>query len=279
MPSCDFIFTFEDTKIRAKFPFFSQFTCAIPKHSHSINSYEIHYVPSGRGTVNISGHDYRISPGTLYITGPDIDHEQIPDPDNPMSEYCLYLQIIKTKKAADKNRPLLNIFESTPFWLGQDKHNIKMLLDLIIKETDEKNIGYEYQVSLLYQQLIIIMIRNYQDCNCISVTKDSTHLYEPYLYIEQRFLYDYNNITLDKLASDIGLSNRQTERLLKHNYNMNFRQKKHQAKMSAAKTMLSDNNLSINEISERLNYSSAGHFSTSFKKYYGISPHKFRQNQ
>lgn len=279
MPASDFVFTFEDAEIRAKLPFYSQFACAIPRHSHSINSYEIHYIPSGSGTVRISGQDYRLSPGTLYVTGPHIDHEQIPDSDNPMAEYCLYLQIISHKKGSHKSRPLLNIFESTPFWFGTDRHNIETLFKLMIQEINEKMIGYEHQIISLYQQLIIVMIRNYKDLDRLPLKEEDSHLYDPYLYIEQCFLYDYNNITLDKLASDIGLSNRQTERLLKHNYNMNFRQKKHEAKMSAARIMLSDNSLSITDIAEKLDYSSVGHFSTSFKKYFGMTPNEFRKNR
>lgn len=279
MPIKDFVFTFEDTEIRASLPFFSQFACAIPRHSHSMNSYEIHYIPSGSGTVRISGKDYLLTPGTLYVTGPYVDHEQIPDSSNPMSEYCVYLQLTMHKKPASGNRPVLSVFEATPFWFGQDCYNIEPVLKLMIQELNDKMPGYRHQVISLLRQVIVIMIRNYEDCGHLPLTDDNSHMYDPYLYIEQCFLYRYNDITLDGLASDIGLSSRQTERLLKQNYNMNFRQKKHEAKMSAAKVMLYDKNLSITDIAQRLDYSSVGHFSTSFKNYYGMTPNEFRKNQ
>lgn len=275
----DFVFTFEDSQICARLPFYSKFACSIPKHSHSINSYEIHYIPSGKGIVRIFETDYPLSSGTLYITGPNIEHEQIPDSEEPMSEYCLYFQIIKPKKSVIDNRPLLNIIENTPFWIGRDRFNIESTLQLLISEMNEKNIGYDKQAVLLFQQLIIILTRNYSHSNHVTKKKEEKFLYDPYLYIEQSFLYNYSDLTLEKLASDIGLSCRQTERILKNNYNMTFRQKKHKAKMSAAKIMLSDKNLSVRTISERLNYSSADHFSASFKKYYGVSPRQFRKNQ
>ena len=46
--------------------------------------------------------------------------------------------------------------------------------------------------------------------------------------------------------------------------------------MSAARLLLSDDSLSLSEISERLGFSSQEYFSSSFKKFYGISPSHFK---
>lgn len=47
----------------------------ILRHSHSHNSYEIHYVEEGYGKVLIDNRVYELSHNTVYITGPNIDHE------------------------------------------------------------------------------------------------------------------------------------------------------------------------------------------------------------
>ena len=68
-------------------------TSVYPKHCHGKNSYEIHYIPFGYGTVIIDEQSYAISPNTLYITGPNIMHEQLPDRQEPMCEYGINFDV------------------------------------------------------------------------------------------------------------------------------------------------------------------------------------------
>lgn len=49
--------------------------------------------------------------------------------------------------------------------------------------------------------------------------------------------------------------------------------------MSAAAILLSDNSLSLSDVSERLGYASQEYFSAAFKKHYGTSPGKFRKDK
>ena len=51
-----------------------------PSHSHSSNSYELHYIPQGRGTLISSQKSYDLYPNVLYTTGPHVEHQQYPDP-------------------------------------------------------------------------------------------------------------------------------------------------------------------------------------------------------
>jgi len=92
-------------------------------------------------------------------------------------------------------------------------------------------------------------------------------------------LYDYESITLESLADRLGLGIRQTERFIKEYYGKTFSQKKTEARMSMAKILLKDKNISISEIAKRLNYSSIEHFSYAFKKYHGISAREYRKQE
>ena len=60
-------------------------------------------------------------------------------------------------------------------------------------------------------------------------------------------------------------------------YSSSFSEKKNRARMSAAQLMLSDTSLGLLEISDKLGYSSQEYFNAAFKKYYGISPGRFRK--
>lgn len=257
-----------------------RFLRSIPSHCHSDNSYEIHYIPYGQGKVKIDKVEYQVVPNTLYVTGPHVEHEQIPDKDDPMIEYCIYLKLEKKNndKRNEKYNSYLQIFEKTKSWFGQDSQNIHPLMQQIFSELDKKYTGYMKQVETMLQQLVILMIRNYENCKHSQNHAKSLDLsYSKYFIIEEYFLYEYKDLTLDTLAARLGLGPRQTERLLNQHYGKTFLQKKMEARMSAASLLLMDPGKRITDIALNLGYSSVEHFSNAFKKYYNKSAREYRK--
>ena len=95
--------------------------------------------------------------------------------------------------------------------------------------------------------------------------------------IEEYFLYEYRNLSLEELAKRLGRSPRQTQRLLLEYYGKSYQQKKAEAKMSAAALLLADKSKNMASISEELGYSSPEHFSAAFRGYYGTTPREYRK--
>lgn len=257
-----------------------RFLRSIPSHSHSDNSYEIHYIPYGKGKVKIGNVIHQVIPNTLYITGPHIEHAQIPDKDDPMIEYCIYLKLEKKNsvKKKENQNSYLQLFENTKFWFGQANQSIHPLLQQILTELENKYTGYMKQVETLLQQLVIQIIRNYENIQTSqNQAKPIDLAYSKYFIIEEYFLFEYKTLSLDALASRLGLSPRQTERLLKKHYGKTFLQKKTEAKMSAATILLMDSKKRITDIALDLGYSSVEHFSSAFQKYYHKSAREYRK--
>lgn len=275
---------------------FERFLRSIPLHSHSRNSYEIHYIPYGHGKVRINNISYEVMPNTLYITGPHIEHEQTPDKKDPMTEYCIYLKLEKkyTSYSRPENEDFVSLFEKTFFWYGQDTQNIYSALQSIFYELEHQHTGYMTEVETLLQQLIVKVIRNYENAGQIHLTPRHYPFGEKgskvhfgfsnlsdskYIVIEESFLYEYSDLTLERLSRRLGLSPRQTERLLKEHYDKTFLQKKSEARMSAALLLLEDSANSITHISSLLGYSSVEHFSTAFKRFYQKSAREYRNEK
>lgn len=261
---------------------FERFLRSIPLHSHSRNSYEIHYIPYGHGKARINNISYEVTPNTLYITGPHVEHEQTPDKKDPMAEYCIYLKLEKkhVSPARQKSEDFVSLFEKTFFWYGQDTQNIYPILQSIFYELEHQYTGYMTEVETLLQQLIVKLIRNYKHKKGSKVHFGPSNLVDSkYIIIEESFLYEYKDLTLETLSARLGLSPRQTERLLKEHYDKTFLQKKSEAKMSAALLLLADKSNSITQIANHLGYSSVEHFSTAFKRYYQKSARAYRKEQ
>lgn len=247
-----------------------------PKHSHSKNSYELHYIKSGRGTLIADNVTYNVGPGSFFVTGPGVFHEQISDMDDPMVEYGMYLQI-STAEVLRRDNTLAQ-FINTPFFICDAGQEPALIMEEIFKELREKRFGYELMLNALIEQFLITITRFYENKTvkkrnvAVAVPADMT-----YLTIEEAFLYDYKDLTLPELARRVNLGIRQTQRLLNKHYNLTFSQKKDEARMSAALLLLKGTNKSVGEISEELGFSSPEHFTNSFKKHFGKTPVAYRK--
>ncbi len=272
-------FTIENTRFTILSLVSEQLIRPIPMHAHSKNSYELHYVAAGEGLLNVGGRQYRIQPGTVFMTGPGVEHEQISNPESPLTKYCVYLKA-EQKGRAQKDS-LAEKFTGTLFWISQDDGSLRGIIKSSFGELESSMLGRELMIESLMLQLILTIIRLYESGKAptggASQRRPSTE--HSYLIIEDEFLYDYKNITLQGLSQKLGLGTRQTERLLKEHYNKTFQQKKTESRMFAACTLLRESSKSIGEIAEELGYSSCEHFSWSFKKYCGQSPSEWRRGR
>lgn len=255
------------------------FTKSMPRHSHGNNSYEIHFIPFGYGKVYIDGAAYDITPNTLYVTGPHVEHEQIPNKENPMVEYSVYFKLQPSIGSASSEGSIAQKFGTVSFWFGQDTMDLHTLMLHLFDELRSACTGYTIQVRSMIAQLVVLMVRNYEKKKPSDTHFDPATLNDSkYLIVEERFLYDYETITLENLADTLGLSTRQTERFLKEYYGKTFRQKKAESKMSVAKMLLLEQNHPVSEVAEKLGYSSVQHFSGAFARYYGCSPRQFQKD-
>ena len=247
----------------------------MPKHSHSKNSFELHYVPSGSGVLVCEGREYQIRPGCLFMTGPGVEHEQLASPSSQFTEYCVYLKASGGSKEPPGD--IASRFIRTAFWFGYDDGSVHKLMLSLFSELRSSLPGREQIIIAIMTQLVVSTVRLYQRSKGTDRPEQDGGIgAEPnYLAIEEAFLYDYSSLTLESLAGRLGLSKRQTERLLMRHYSKSFRRKKEEARMNAAVTLLREG-MSIEDAAQRLGYSSSSHFSSAFKAYYGITPSGYK---
>ena len=251
-----------------------------PSHSHSSNSYELHYIPQGRGTLISSQKSYDLYPNVLYTTGPHVEHQQYPDPDDPTYEYCIYLRIEETHaKQRRKNMEqenIMDLFLNYPFWYGTDQADLPVTLEQIHRELFHPKPAAGLMLEALFIQFMVKVLRNYKPASKAAITSIPIPLIKAYILIEDSFLLEYDTITLEELSHRLGLSTRQTSRILFDRYGENYIQKRTEARMAAAVTFLKEGRLSVSEIAARLGYSCPNHFHAAFKKYYHMTATEYK---
>ena len=249
----------------------------IPSHSHGAGSYEIHYIQQGRGQVFIDGTLYPLFPGSLYVAGPHAAHTQIPDRAEAPVDICIYLQT-----APDTARsPLTRRFLKTPFWIGEDRQCLNGVMTRLFEELGAQKRGYAVYVEALLTQILVCVLRNYDSrpepasrCFARASLSDARAF-----IMEEAFLYEYATLTLEQLAGKLGASVRQTQRMLALYYHKTFREKRNEARMSAAMILLGYTDQPVHIISEELGYAAPEYFTSAFKKCRGMSPLAYRRRQ
>lgn len=276
----DINFTIGDTRFAALNLIYEKFLRVVRAHSHGSQSYELHYIPEGYGRARIQGKIYEITPGTLYMTGPHVEHAQMPVPEDPMCEYCIYLKTEKRRRShpvSPTEADITALFESTPFWFGP-ADSTGPLIDALFTELKQKEPGFEIQAESLLKQIVVSMTRHYrQSAAYHEPTSRTTETDKSAVIMEDSFFYEYHDLSLESLASRLGLGTRQTERLLQKHFGKTFLQKKTEARMTDAALLLADPHRSVTSIAEDLGYSSVEHFSTAFRRWYGTGPRQYRK--
>lgn len=252
-----------------------------PSHMHSSNSYEIHYIPKGKGTLISNQCSYELYPNILYTTGPHVEHQQYSDSDDPTFEYCIYLEIAESHNSSHKDtarqKHIMDTFLRYPFWYGKDCADLPVTLEQIHAEFSNPGPAASIMLQALFMQFLVKILRNYEPATNAAITYIPIPLIKAYILIEDSFLLEYNTITLEELANRLGLSTRQTRRILFDQYGQNFLQKRTEARMCAAVTLLKENKYSLSEIASKLGYSCPNHFHTAFKKYYHMTATEYKR--
>jgi len=249
----------------------------IAAHAHSNTSYEIHYTERGRGSVTIDGRKYTVEADTLYITGPGVIHSQTSDRSSPVTEYCLYLNC---RQASASRSGFFSLFAETTFWMSRDEGRVFPLLLKLIEENRHPGPGTPEMSETILKQVIITLTRMYSHTNeeksapASAPAMTHTRLMP---VVEDAFFYRYRTLTLEELAGILHLSVRQTQRLLRRSFGKTFSQKLNEARIAAAAQLLQDTGLSVTEIGERTGFSSIEHFSSSFRRFTGVSPTRYRR--
>lgn len=249
---------------------FQVMTEAYPSHYHGINTLEIHFIKKGSGTVIINNTEYKVNNNWFYVIPSFVSHTQIPDKNNPLEKYSIYLLIDKTR-GFENYLPLLD-----RYYIGEDIYNTVAFFDLLLNEFQNKKFGYNEIVVSCFKSIIVNLLRNVK----IEEKKESNWKIESIQFqIEETMLNEFQNITIEALANKFYMSVRELQRYLKENYKKTFNELKKEARMSYASNKLIYSDLSIAEIAENCGYSSLEHFSYAFKEYYKISPLKYRQER
>ena len=85
------------------------------------------------------------------------------------------------------------------------------------------------------------------------------------------------DLSVEMLASNVGLSRVHVHRKLKELTNLSTREFIRNIRLQQAATLLKEKKLTVSEVAYATGYTNLSHFSTSFKEVYGVSPKEYME--
>ncbi|MFU0801335.1 MAG: helix-turn-helix domain-containing protein [Xylanivirga thermophila] len=96
--------------------------------------------------------------------------------------------------------------------------------------------------------------------------------------IEYINLHYMEDLYLDNISEVVGTTPKYFSNFFKREFGINFVDYLNQVRINHAKEYLKNSNMTIKDIGEKVGYASPTTFTTTFKKYCGVSPSKYREN-
>ena len=275
----------EDLKIRSILDtgFFHEFTMAPEIHSHAY--YELLFALNegfrvelpDRGSVNVeSGGCCLIPPGVYHATG------QIDTESRKLAIRFEYMH-------SDEEAPKMSLYKEWDKVMAH-QHSVVLLekneelsraLIAIYDEMTRSGIGHQAYMQALFSQIYLLLLRSLYG-QCVEQTADKRHSAAETdiraLKIEE-YLYAHfsESITEERLAGELMLSSRQLDRVLQKTYKKSFRKLLVEIRLNRAVQFLIETDDTVEEIAERVGYTSLSGFYSAFQRMFDCSPNKFRK--
>lgn len=235
---------------------------------HWHNYYEMEIILSGKGTHTLNNANYSMERGDVYLLS-FYDYHAIRSLEDMDHITLSFLPNAPDKRISDflesSGKPVcfkLNE-ENLQFFLEKIKHLEKEL-------ADGKQMSKVMSSSLL-SELLIFSFR------CANSNPDVTKpllVQKATAYIHANFKED---ITLDKLASHLGVSTGYLGKSLKKSLGKSFNDYLSDVRLKRACNLLESSDMSVNDIAASSGYSSATYFLYVFKKRFGITPGEYKK--
>lgn len=245
--------------------------CTKKKHINTMQHtlYEIIYVDKGGLIFEHGNSVHHISSGRIFIVDKNIRYDLCSDNENTS-----FISIVFNTK----NKlypPLLNRVLTG---------NVKIIQHLrsIIRENERVNNFYLDAILSELNLLLIELVRTIENDtgnkegfadNFSSTVRRADIVQKVIEYIDENITS--GDITVDEIGKKFYLTASYLSRIFKHETGKTISQYKRDKRLEISKKMLLEDNLTVSEVAEKMNYCSVHYFSSEFKKKYGFPPSEY----
>ena len=231
----------------------------------SLPDFAIWGILEGSGQLRRNGKSFSLAPGICFLFGPGEEIEAEQDLADPLSLFVVRFQILDTNRGEFSVSDVQTL--SQPVQVSSSRH-LKAIANLALAWNAENEIEKQLQDHALRMLLLLIA--------------DASRAVFDERIARVSSLIDSDlgrKWTIEELAGESGLSSSQFSRVFSKQYGEPPIQNLIHRRMNAAKQLVLETDLSIDEISHRVGYENHAFFQRQFLKHVGFNPESLRRNR
>jgi AraC-like DNA-binding protein len=271
-------------------------------HTHSF--FEVCYAYSGRGVFRTGPAEYDVGAGALFVARPGDVHEIVSSDDDPLCVHFWSYTLVPSRgdqpvgrdragggrAGQDRARALLDGFAGMADQVvARDVGRVPDVLSLLAREAAVPGPAFDDLVSSLAAVLVIDTARAFVDDSELGPAdlpdRSAANREEQAARTMVRYLQDNyaRDVAARDVAAQVHLSVRHAARLFRaftgttmHAYLVRYRLEVAAQRLLERTTATADRGASIAEIARSCGYPDVRHFTTAFRRRWGVTPGVFR---
>ncbi len=240
------------------------------------DDFHVHFILSGKGTLEINGQSYRLGRGQIFAIPPDIETYYYADPKDPWhytwvsfggSKAAYYME----KAGFTSACPVRDAYVEPEDFLA--------LTEKILNHHELVIANELTRTALLYE--ILALLVNSRNQNLEQQHKPRPLDYSPDIYVNHAVEYihtNYRNARISDIASYIGITRSYLTHIFKQKLSISPQEYLLSYRLDQGSRLLRTTDLSIQEVASHIGYDNPLTFSKMFKNAYGLSPKNYRQH-
>ncbi|THF74768.1 helix-turn-helix domain-containing protein [Cohnella fermenti] len=258
----------------------------IPAHKHS--EFEFHFIVRGRGLVTIGGDVHELQEGLFYLTGPDVVHEQVSDPEDPMFELCLHCEFIPLgpgkagawgdeleEREAEECIRLLRTMPALP---ALDRYHAMPCFLEAYRAWEEQSVGVYTTMKTTILQILLRASRVHASPEAAGNIPERD-MKDHRFRLATQYIEDNGArpLALEEVAERVHVSPRQLQRIFRSEGRTTFSEWVEHIRLQKISSELLESERSIEEIALDYGYANPNYLYPVFKNKYGMTPSAYRR--
>ena len=236
--------------------------------------YHVHFVLSGRGTLEMELKPYTLKRGHIFVIFPGVYVYYYSAPEDPWHYAWVSFNGAKAALYLEKAGLTLD-YPVRDAYLEPEKY--LAITEEILNHHEITVVNELTRTALLYQ--ILALLVSSQNQNLERQNKPLPHDYSPDVYVDNALRYIHNhyaNAKVSDIASYIGITRSYLTHIFKQKMDISPQEYLLSYRLEQGSRLLRTTGMSIQEVAEEIGYENPLTFSKMFKNAYGVSPKNYR---
>lgn len=248
------------------------------KHSQLLHWHadvlELFYVMKGEGKYVVGGREYIVRPGNLVICNANVLHGEMPFREHMMESYCCVMQGISLPDVP-QNTLTMPAWNPVLFFAEDRKAVEHILLALSELHTSTENSETCNRLANALLALVYDRLQKRQQTNIMTNKNTDEFIQNIMRYLDKHYM---EPLQLQALGERFHISQFYLSHIFKAETGLSPMKYVMCRRIGEAQNMLMNTVMPVSEIGAELGFNDNCHFSTTFKKYVGLTPTQYRQH-